>query len=59
VLMNFWGQFYLPAKYGFEVGQLASAQELFQREDADLAVRHAEQCHLAASVLRSSDKLPV
>jgi HEPN domain-containing protein len=56
LLMNFWGHFYLPAKYGFEVAQLASAQDLFRLEDATLAVRHAEECHGAASALRYLDK---
>jgi len=55
LLMNFWGQFYLTAKYGFEVEQLASAQDLFRLEDANLAVRHAEECHGAASTLRHLD----
>lgn len=56
LLMNFWGHFYLPAKYGFEVEQLASAQDLFRSEDATLAVRHAEECYGAASALRYLDK---
>lgn len=32
LLMNFWGQFYLTSKYGFEAEYLASAQELFKPE---------------------------
>lgn len=56
LLMNFWGQFYLTAKYGFEVEQLASAQDLFRFDDANLAVRHAEECHGAATTLRYLDK---
>jgi HEPN domain-containing protein len=55
LLMNFWGHFYLPAKYGFEAEQLASAQDLFRLEDANLAVRHAEECYGAASTLRYLD----
>jgi HEPN domain-containing protein len=55
LLMKFWGHFYLPAKYGFEVEQLASAQDLFRSEDANLAVRHAEECHGAATTLRYLD----
>ena len=54
--MNFWGQFYLTAKYGFEAEYLASAQELFKAEEAQLAVRHAEECYRAASALRYYDK---
>lgn len=56
LLMNFWGQFYLTAKYGFEAELLASAQDLFQPDDANLAVQHAEECHRAAVALRFHDK---
>ena len=58
-LVNFWAQFYTTAKYGFEAGYLASAKDLFKREDADLAIRHAEECYQAASHIRylSQDKM--
>lgn len=56
LLMNFWGQFYLAAKYGFEVEYLASAQELFRMGEAKLAVEHADECYRAASTLRYHDK---
>jgi HEPN domain-containing protein len=52
-LANFWDQFYLQAKYGMEAGYLASAQDLFRRDEAELAVKHAEECHLATIWLRS------
>jgi len=52
LLANFWAQFYLPAKYGFEAGYLAPAQDLFEKQEADLAVQHAEECHRAALELR-------
>ncbi len=55
-IMNFWGQFYFTAKYGFEAEYLASAQELFKAEEAQLAVHHAEECCRAASALRYYDK---
>jgi HEPN domain-containing protein len=51
-LANFWDQFYLQAKYGMEAGYLASAQELFSRDEAELAVKHANECHHAATILR-------
>jgi len=51
-LANFWAQFYITAKYGFEAGHLAPAKDLFKKEDADLAVQHAEECYQAASHLR-------
>lgn len=56
LLVNFWGQFYLVSKYGFEAEQLASAQDLFQLEEAKLAVRHADECYYAASALQHLDK---
>ncbi len=59
LLANFWAQFYLPAKYGFEAGYLAPAQDLFAKDEADLAVKHAEECYRAASHVRylPKDKL--
>jgi HEPN domain-containing protein len=56
LLLNFWGQFYLASKYGFEAERLASAQDLFKSEEAKLAVQHAEECYRAASALRYYDK---
>lgn len=43
-LVNFWAHFYITAKYGLEVGYLASAKDIFKKEEADLAVLHAEEC---------------
>jgi HEPN domain-containing protein len=56
---NFWSQFYLEAKYGIEAGHLAPAQELFEREDAELAAKHADDCLRAARTLlfHPEDKL--
>jgi HEPN domain-containing protein len=45
---NFWSQFYIEAKYGFEAEHLAPAQELFESDDAELAVKHADACLRAA-----------
>lgn len=58
-LANFWAQFYLPAKYGFEAAYLAPPQALFDKEEAELAIRHAEECLRASSHLRylSEEKL--
>ena len=58
-LVNFWARFYSTAKYGFEAENLASAQELIHMEEAELAVKHAEECLGAASTLRylAEDKL--
>ena len=56
LLMNFWGQFYLVSKYGFEAEYLASAQDLFKPKEAKLAVQHAEECYCAVSALRYYDE---
>lgn len=55
-LVNFWSHFYITAKYGFEAGYLASAKDLFKREEAELAIQHANECYQAASLLRHLDK---
>ena len=56
-LLNFWAQFYLTAKYGYEKGYLASAQDLFViPEDAQLAIKHAEECYYAANYLINLNK---
>lgn len=51
-LVNFWEQFYIQAKYGIEAGNLAPAQELFEKAEADLAIAHAEECLRQANELR-------
>lgn len=58
-LMNFWAQFYITAKYGFEIEHLASAHDIFNKEEAELAVKHADECYRTASQLRylNEDKL--
>jgi HEPN domain-containing protein len=58
-LANFWAQFYIQAKYGLEAGYLASAKDLFEHSEAELAVRHGDTCHRAAVELRclSDEKL--
>lgn len=55
LLANLWGHFYLPAKYGF-ARKLAPAQDLFEKAEAELAVKHARECHRAASELRYVDE---
>jgi HEPN domain-containing protein len=51
-LANFWDQFYLQAKYGMEAGYLASAQDLFGRDEAETAIKHADECFHAAIRVR-------
>ena len=55
-LLNFWAQFYITAKYGFEAEYLASARDLFMKEEANLAVQHARECFQTASVLKNFDE---
>jgi hypothetical protein len=55
-LVNFWAQFYSTAKYGLEAEYLAPARDLFKKEEAELAVRHAQECYDAASHLRYLDE---
>jgi len=56
LLAKFWGELYIVAKYGMQDGFLASARELFERGEAELAIKHAEECSLAACVLRAQDE---
>ena len=51
-LLSFWAQFYEVAKYGIESGNLGSAKDIFDKEEADLAIKHADECHRAANELR-------
>jgi len=51
-IANFWAQFYLPAKYGYEAEYFAPPQDLFERQEAEFAIKHAEECFLAVSELR-------
>lgn len=55
-LMNFWAPFHITAKYGFEAAYLASAKDLFGKEEAELAVQHAKECLSAANLLRYLEK---
>jgi HEPN domain-containing protein len=54
ILVNFWEQFYIQAKYGIEAGNLAPAKDLFEKPEAELAIAHAEECWFQANVLRST-----
>jgi HEPN domain-containing protein len=55
-LGNFWAQFYIQAKYGMEAGYLASAKDLIDHAEAEIAVSHADQCYGAALRLRHLDE---
>jgi len=52
---TFWSQFYTVAKYGLEkLG--VGADKLFEKEEAELALKHAERCKFAASQLLNYKK---
>jgi HEPN domain-containing protein len=53
---KFWSQFYTIAKYGLEkLG--VGADKLFEKEEAELALKHAERCEFAAGQLLSYKKM--
>jgi len=56
LLANLWAHFYQPAKYGLQSGYLAPAKDLFDREEATLALRHAEECYSAAIQVKCLDE---
>jgi HEPN domain-containing protein len=48
---KFWSQFYTIAKYGLEkLG--VGADKLFEKEEAELALKHAERCEFVARQLQ-------
>ena len=51
-IANFWSQFYLPAKYGFEAEYFAPPQDLFEIQEAEFAIKHADECFRAVNELR-------
>nr|MDO8080816.1 HEPN domain-containing protein [Candidatus Freyarchaeota archaeon] len=54
---KFWSNFYTTAKYGLEkLG--VGAERLFEREEATLALKHANKCRTAAIQLESFVKHP-
>ena len=54
---KFWLNFYTVAKYGLEkIG--VGPEKLFEKEEAELALKHAERCWSAASQLKSYIKYP-
>jgi len=49
---KFWSNFYTVAKYGLEkLG--VGPEKLFGKEEAELALKHADKCKSAASQLKS------
>lgn len=55
LLSKFWSNFYTVAKYGY--GKFGVGPEkLFRKDEADLALKHAEECRSAASQLKGHVK---
>ncbi len=52
-LINFWSKFYIAAKYGISKEYFASADELFQKDEAELSIKHADECYRAVTNLRN------
>ena len=51
VLSSFWSQFYNLSKYGHEsLG--VGPEKIFKKQEAELALGHAEECYIAASGIR-------
>jgi len=54
---KFWLSFYTVAKYGLEkIG--VGPEKLFEKEEAGLALKHADKCYYGASQLRNYMKHP-
>jgi HEPN domain-containing protein len=54
---KFWSSFYIIAKYGLEkIG--VGADKLFEKEEAELALKHADKCRFAASQLANYIRHP-
>jgi len=49
---NFWAEFYTKAKYGLETLQVPP-DKLFEKEEAELALKHADECYYAAYQLKN------
>lgn len=54
---KFWSEFYTIAKYGLEKLGIP-AQKLFEKEEAELALKHADKCHHAAGRLDNFLRYP-
>lgn len=56
VLANFWVEFYTISKYGHEkIG--ISSEKIFKRDEAQLALQHADACNRAANAIQSWHEL--
>jgi len=53
----FWSMFYTVAKYGLEKVQVGP-DKLFEKEEAELALKHAQRCRDAAGDLANYVRFP-
>lgn len=53
ILSKFWSNFYTVAKYGNEKFGIGP-EKLFNKEEAELALKHAKECQGALRVLRGA-----
>lgn len=51
LISKFWAAFYGVAKYGHEKLKVG-AEQIFKKEEAELAIKHAGECFLAGDTLR-------
>jgi len=51
LIVRFWSNLYLIAKYGNEKLGIGP-EKLFTKDEAELALKHADECHYAASLIR-------
>lgn len=51
LLQQFWADFYTLAKYGYDLFSVGP-ETLFEGEEARLAIKHADDCYLAADHVR-------
>ncbi|KYK34071.1 MAG: hypothetical protein AYK18_14570 [Theionarchaea archaeon DG-70] len=54
---KFWLSFYTTAKYGLEILGIG-ADKLFEKEEAELALKHAQKCESAARILKDYIEYP-
>lgn len=52
LISQFWGRFYLVAKYGKEKLGIGP-EKMFRQEEAELALSHAEECLSVVNIVRT------
>ena len=57
LLHKLWSGFYTVAKYGYDKFAIGPGK-LFQKDEAELAIKHAEDCKRAGDALLTRIKYP-